>query len=81
MKAVPQGYTKDQRNTSKVLGRSRCAVNGDCYIKCIMHTESLHGMGLRIKVNLISDYNITKLETWGSRREKGNVLPSHAICC
>ena len=45
MKSVPQGCTKDQRNTSKVLGTSWYAVSRDRYFKCIMHTESLHGKG------------------------------------
>lgn len=51
------GCTKDQRNTSKVLGVHYIEI----VFLCIMHAESLHGKDLRIKVNLPKGENLPYL--------------------
>lgn len=48
VKAMPWGCS-DQRSTSKILSPGRCAVNRDCYFKCIRHTGSLLGKGPGIR--------------------------------
>lgn len=58
VKAIPQGCIKEQRNIFKVLGTRCCAINRNCYFKCIKHKESVHGKSLKVQVNLLNIKNL-----------------------
>lgn len=63
VKAMPRGCSTDQRSTSKVLSTHWCIVNRDCYFKCIRHTESLLGKGLRIRRQISHRERIFSIST------------------